>query len=193
MANAKEPGEKKSIFRKWWFWVLAVLIIGALGSGASDSTTTTGTDNSGGQTATESSQPKQEEKKTEYKVGDVVKLNNHEIVVNSVNKNYKSGNQFEKPQNSANTFVVVDLTITNTGNSDLPANEYGFKLEDETGTQRNGTFLSTLDGRMEWVTLSPGGKITGKIPYEAKAGSSVLKLHYSPGAFGGEEVVISLL
>jgi hypothetical protein len=196
MANANETGAKKPIYKKWWFWVLAVFILGALGSGASDTSTNTASNTgSQNQTAQDGNQPadtKQEAAPASYKVGDTVKLNNHEIVVKSVDKNHKSGNPYIKPQSSANTYVVIDVAVSNTGNQELPANQYGFKLEDETGTQRNVTYVDNIDGPMEWVTLSPGGKMSGKMVFEAKQNSSVYKLHYSPGSFGGKEVVIDL-
>jgi len=128
----------------------------------------------------------------EYKVGDTIQLNNHSLKVNSVNKNYKSGNQFEKPQDSNNSFVVVNVTLANTGNDDLSANQFGFKLEDETGTQRTTTFMSSVGNELQSVTLSKGGTTSGNLVFEAKTGSSTLKLHYQGGIFGGEEITVGL-
>ena len=147
---------------------------------------------SGSTSITQSTQPASSDQKSEYKVGDTVMLKNHQLVVTKVNKNYASGNEFDKPQSSENTFVVVDVTITNTGSDNLSVNPYGFKLEDETGVQRDTTSGGLADGKLDSVTLSPNGKTSGKIVFEAKAGSKVLKLHYSPGLYGGDDVVISL-
>ncbi len=130
--------------------------------------------------------------KTTYEVGETIDLSNHQMIVNSVNKNFKSGNEFDKPQNTENVFVTVNVTIKNTGNSDLSANMFGFKLEDETGTQRDTAIIVGINNQLEWVTLSPNGTISGNIGFEAKANSKTLKLHYSGGIAGGGEVIVNL-
>ena len=163
--------------------IVLIIIISAASGGKSSSSSTTNSSGSSNQTA---------DTNKVYKTGDTIQLKNHSLTVNSVNKNYKSGNQFDKPQDSANSFVVVDVTITNTGSDDLLVNDFGFKLEDETGTQRNTTFGGLADGKLQSVTLSKDGKTSGKIVFEAKSGSSVLKLHYQGGVFGGEEVIVNL-
>lgn len=130
--------------------------------------------------------------KTVYTVGETINLKNHQLIVNSVDKNFKSSNQFDTPQNSENVFVTVNVTIVNNGSSDLSVNSFGFTLEDESGTQRNTTIIAGLDNDLGTVTVSPNGKVTGNLGFEAKANSATLKLHYSPGAFGGDEVTINL-
>ena len=183
MSAQKDEREKKPIWKKFWFWVVVIIVIIIASNGSKDNNSST-TSNSGSNSEQASN--------TEYKIGDTIQLKNHSIVVNSVNKNYSSGNQFDKPQDSANSFVVVDVTFINTGNDDLSVNDFGFKLEDETGTQRSTTFDGLSDGKLQSVTLSKGGKTSGKIVFEAKTGSSLLKLHYQGGVFGGNEVIINL-
>jgi hypothetical protein len=124
-----------------------------------------------------------------YKVGDVVQLRNHQFTVTQVVPNYKTGNQFDKPQSDANMFVKVHVVIKNTGNSDLLVNMFGFQLEDETGTMRTVDMIMGLDNQLESVTLVKGGQIEGNIGFEAKQNSKVLKLHYTGGFLGGEEIV----
>jgi len=160
--------------------IVLIIIISAI-AGSSSSNTVPGSGNSK-QTAT----------KTEYAIGDTINLKDHQVIVNSVDANYKSNNEFEKPQNPENSFAVVDVTVVNTGKKDLLVNDWGFKLEDETGTQRSTTFFSGIDGQLESVTLSPNGKISGKIAFEAKKDSSKLVLHYSGGIASGGEVTIKL-
>lgn len=159
-----------------------VIVGGALGGSKTSNTNKDGS----------STPSKEEPKKTIYAVGEVINLSNHQMTVNSVNKNFQSGNMFDKPQNPANVFVTVNVTIKNTGNSDLPANMYGFTLEDETGAKRNTSLIAGLDNQLQWVTLSPAGTITGNIGFEAKANSTTLKLHYSGGIGGGGEVTVNL-
>jgi len=136
---------------------------------------------------------KTEPAKTVYATGETIQLKNHTLVVSDVNKDYKSGNQFDNPQDSNNSYVVMTVAITNTGSSDeLAVNDWGFKLEDETGTQRSTTIGGIADGKLQSVTLAKDGKTSGKIVFEAKKNSSTLKLHYSPGIFGGDDITVNL-
>lgn len=134
----------------------------------------------------------QTETKKEYTIGDTINLKDHQIVVNSVDPNFSSGNMFDKPQSPDNSFVVVDVSVTNSGSKDLLVNDFGFKLEDETGTQRNITIIAGVEGNLQSVTLSPNGKTSGKLAFEAKKDSSKLILHYSGGISSGGEVTIRL-
>ena len=160
--------------------ILALFVIGIIGAAAGGGDTTTTGD--GGT-------KKEENTKTEYKVGEKIDLGNHEIVVNKVVKGYKSTNMFDTTQSKANEFVVVNVTITNTSDDELPANEFGFTLEDEAGVKRNTTIVSDLDNTLEWVNLSKGGKLTGNMVFEAKKSSDKLVLHYTGGLWGKEITV----
>lgn len=170
---------------------LAVIIgmISALGGGGGDSSNTDTASNT--QTETQASDTTAPATNTStYGVGDVVKLNDQELVVTKVDKNYSSGNQFDTPRSSENTYVLVNVSITNTGSSSLSVNPFSFKLEDETGTQRDSA-LAIADSPLQSVSLSQGGKTSGNIVFEAKKDSSTLKLIYSPGLFS-KDVMINL-
>lgn len=183
MADKKEGmSTKKKVGIGCLGIIVFFVLIGALASSGGDSTSST---NNGGSTTTQ-------EAKKDYAAGETINLKNHQLTITSVNKNYSSGNPYDKPQSSDNSYVLVDVSIVNNGGGEIDVNPYGFKLEDESGTQRDNTWGGLADGKLESVTLSPGGKTSGKIVFEAKRGSSVLKLHYSPGLFGGGEVIINL-
>lgn len=162
--------------------LIVVIIAIAIFGGTGDKTTTGGS----------ITNTAESEKKTEYVAGETIKLNNHELVVSGVQQGYKSNNQFDTPQSSENEFVVMTVQFTNTGKDTVDINDFGFKLEDETGTQRGTSISGLVDGRLGVVSVAADGKTSGKLVFEAKKGSSTLKLHYSPGIFGGEAVVIKL-
>ena len=176
--------------------IVLIIIIAAVSGGSKKETTKQTTDTT--QPAqistpeTQKEEVKKEETKTEFGIGETINLKGHQLIVNSVNSNYKSSNQFDKPQSSENNFVVVNVTIVNSGDNDLSANSYGFKLEDETGTQRNSTFVVGVTDELQSVTLSPNGKTSGNLVFEAKKNSSKLILHYSGNILSGGEVTIKL-
>lgn len=163
--------------------IVLIIIISVLASKGGDGSTAT----TGGSSATS-----QEQANKEYALGETISLRNHTLTVKDLNQGYKSGNQFDTPQSQENEFVVLTVEFTNTGTDTVDINDFGFKLEDETGTQRSTTFSGLVDGKLGVVTLSAGGKTSGKIVFEAKKSSSTLKLHYSPGIFGGQVITIKL-
>lgn len=81
--------EKKPIYKRVWFWILIVLVVGGIAGtlgGDDDTSTTTKVE---GETQTEKpstdSQEAQEtsEAPEEYKVGDTVSVDGYEITVNT--------------------------------------------------------------------------------------------------------------
>jgi len=138
------------------------------------------------------STPSSSKEKTEYEVGELIKLRDHEIIVEKVIRNFRSSNQFDKPQKSSNCFVVVDVSITNTSDKDLLVNSFGFTLEDDDGAKRSMTLIAGLDNQLESLSLKPGGQTSGYIGFEAKKDSNLLKLHYEGNIWSGGEKVIDL-
>lgn len=189
MNEKSEEKTKMGIGKKAGIGCLALIVIfiaiGIIVSASTKDSTSTTAPSSSSSLSNPSSTPQQ------YKVGDTVQLKNHQIKVVSFQQGFKTGNQFDKPQSSDNEFVSVNVEVINSGKDSLDVNGFGFKLEDETGTQRNTT-ITTGSDELQSVTLSAGGKTSGVLYFEAKKSSSTLKLHYSPGLFGGSEVTIAL-
>lgn len=146
----------------------------------------------GGGSKTETSKSSKTPVKTEFAIGETVSMKDHQLLVSNLDADYQTGNPYEKPQSPDNVFVVMDVTVTNTGSKDLLVNDWGFKLEDETGTQRSTSWFSGVEGSLQSVTLSPNGKTSGKLAFEAKKDSNKLILHYSGGVLSGGEVTINL-
>ncbi len=161
--------------------LVGIIILAVIFGKASDSS----------KTSPSSNQTKTETKKG-YVIGETVSMKDHQLVVSNLNADYQSGNLYDKPQGSDNVFVVMDVAITNIGSKDLLVNDWGFKLEDETGAQRNTSWFSGVEGSLQSVTLSPNGKTSGKLSFEAKKDSSKLILHYSGGIASGGEITIKL-
>lgn len=154
--------EKKSMSRgaKIGIGCLGLVVLFAVigifaGNGVKDSLNTNST-----QSPTNSSASgNQSNASQQYKVGDTVQLKNHQLKVVSFQQGWKSSNQFDKPQSSDNEFVSVNVEVINNGNDSLDVNSFGFKLEDQTGTQRNTT-ITTGSDELQTVTLSAGGLLS---------------------------------
>lgn len=170
--------EKKSVFKRWWFWVIIVIILigigGAAGGNKGDTATNTGSNNG--------SQDQKAEEKTEFKVGETASFDNKTITVTDVQRNYDTGNQFAQPE-SGKEFVIVTVAIANNGDSNLDYNTFEFKMQDSNGVQQSEAITALSEGKLNSGSLAKGGKVTGKLAYEVPKDDKGLKLLYQNFSF----------
>lgn len=173
--NTKQP---KAWYKKWWVWVLIVVVLiglgGAAGGNKSDTATNIGSNNS--------SQDQKTEEKTEFKVGETATFDDKSITVTDVQRNYDTGNQFAQPE-SGKEFVIVTVQITNNSDSTLDYNTFEFKMQDSNGVQQNEAFSALTEGKLNSGSLAKGGKVTGKLAYEVPKDDAGLKLLYQNFSF----------
>ncbi len=180
--------EKKSIFKKWWFWVIvAIVVIYGIGSlNKSDDGATKEAAGSPSSTAqsSETNKPKEskpseepseepspepepsEDSRTITQVGEVITTKNFKFTLEKLNK--PKGNEFNKPADG-NEFVDVGLIIENISDSDyivssmLMFNAYydGFSMNQSITAAIADNAVNTMDG-----ALAAGKKIRGKLSYE---------------------------
>jgi hypothetical protein len=189
MENQSQTKEKpkKSIWKKWWFWLIVVfVIIIIVAANGGESTTTTST------TGTETTQ--ESTVKDFYSVGEAINISNRILTVNSVEKDWQSTNEFDKPSSPNKKFVVINVTIENKGSDKISFNEYDFDIQDANGVINNvtavaGAGLNTLG----FGELAPGGKKTGDLIYEIdESGLSDLTLTYTADFWGNKTVKVKL-
>lgn len=170
--------DKKPLIKRWWVWVLIVVVLigigGAMGGGKSDTATNTG--NKSG------SQSDKAEEKTEFKVGETATFDDKSITVTDVQRNYDTGNQFAQPE-SGKEFVIVTVKITNNSDSTLDYNTFEFKMQDSNGVQQNEAITALSEGKLNSGSLAKGGKVTGKLAYEVPKDDKGLKLLYQNFSF----------
>lgn len=133
-----------------------------------------------------------------FKIGDAIQRGVIGMKVNSRIIDWHSSNQFDKPRNPGDVFVVVNVTLVNHGTSDLRLSGFwDFKLEDANGVQRSeaisaGIGLKKLSGE-SMTALSPEGIITGDLLFAVpEDATSHLVLHYKPLASFGKPAKIEL-
>lgn len=108
MQGGYDMGEKikKPFYKKIWFWVIAVIVVGGVIVNMQD------TPKKVGQTNAKVEENKEEAKSKTFKVGDVVELKDLKVTVNKVYT--VAGDEFSKPKDG-NEYIAADITLENTG------------------------------------------------------------------------------
>lgn len=188
---------KKPFYKKVWFWVLAVIVVGAIVGGLGGEETATDADT---KETTESTPAKEE---PTFKVGDVVTVGDMEYTVNGLEVSKSVGPSI-MPTDAKGTFLIVDLTVKNNGNEAVMVDSSFFKLkEGDKSFEADATgSMSANQGEDGNITnsfflenLNPDIEMQGKIAFdisEEQANSTKTQLEVSTGAFGTETETINL-
>lgn len=189
--------EKKPIYKRVWFWILVVIIIGAIGSqmgdGAPAATGTTET------TITATEAQTEAEAEALYAVGDEVTAGDIGVVVNSVEEqeSFESDNQFIDAVTTDGKFIVVDATLTNNASDAKTFSSMMFKIVDEQGRNFEALTDANLmmileDQNLFLESVNPGMSRTGVFVFEVPADVEAYSLEISGGLWSGSKTVIRL-
>jgi len=174
---------KKPVYKKAWFWIVAVIIVAGIAGGGEDTPTET--------TETANTQSKQEEVvKDTFAVGEEVKLNDNILRVNDVKKS--NGTEWDTPK-SGYEYVIVDVTIKNGGTESITYNPFDFKVQNSKGQITDMTFTTiNNDTALQSGELVGGGEVSGTVAFEQPAGDENLVLKYSANMFSDKEIKVEL-
>jgi hypothetical protein len=162
------------------FALAAVLLLMGCGEATVSST---GTSGGGSKPAAEA--------KTEFKVGEGIKVNEAVLTVVSA-KQFTPTNEFDKPE-SGKVFYIVNMRIQNGGKTPVDYNEFNYKIQDANGVQKDAAFVgSEVPNKMNSGSLAAGGKIDANIVFQVPADMKSLKLIMEPNFFSKQQVTIVL-
>lgn len=178
---------KKKIYKRWWFWVLALIIAGGIAASGSDEPKKVASNDGAAQTQSEE---KQDTNKTKvFKVGDTVEIKDFKVTVNKVSTS-KGGEVF-KPK-SGNEFLKVDITLDNISDqSQNVSSILMFKVVDKDGRSYNQTITENQQGQLDGE-VGPGRKMTGEYVVEVPKESKGLELEFDSSLLSGGQVVVEL-
>lgn len=186
----KESGKtnKTPLYKKWWFWVIVVFVVVAVGGGAASNQNG---EKVGEVETAESAQGTSSN--NEHAVGDIIAIDNKEVVVTKVERNYSTGSSYAVPK-AGREFVRVTLEIKNNSNDTVSYYSIDWKMEDSEGALDTSSFTGSLndDNTLSSGELTSGGKKTGTLVFEVPAGDTNLKLHYQPSFWSNKDVIIKL-
>lgn len=167
--------------------VLALIIIGAAGSGGSEPAPAAASSTSAAAPKSESKAPV---KKT-FGVGESAELK--DIVVTLVSVEESSGSQFNQPTDG-NVFVICEFEIENNSSSEINVSsllsfaaycdDYSLNFS-LTALLEKGN-RNQLDGQ-----IAAGKKMNGIIGYEVPIGWNELEIRFTPSFWSGNEIIFT--
>ena len=203
--------KKKSIFKRWWFWVIAVIVLFALvptddaeeGASESDKAPKTAVESEseeeGAEAVVEEEEAPEEVAEPEPEapgIGDVVKVGDFEVTLHGSSTASNVGGEYG--QNAQGTFLLVELTIKNIGNKAVTVDSSQFKLLHD-GVEFNSDGTAALyandDNSLFLTSINPGNSITSILPFdvsEEAANSDGLVVQISEGLFSSKSANIEL-
>lgn len=195
MAEEVVGKPKKSIFKKWWFWVIAVLVVGAIASnsGGKGGTSPATTPTSGSTTSTTEAAPAAADGEKAAKIGVPLKVGDLVFTVKdaSMTKLLKS-----PLGNKKGNWMVVTVSVKNESKEAVTIDSSFFKLIEGDGTayETDSDNLMYLDAQQNFFLekINPKLEKQGKVLFALPEGVKDLKLQVQTGAFGTETGLITL-
>lgn len=187
-----KDSKETPVYKKWWFWVIIVLIIiiagGAAGSANKDPKKVGETGSAGDEIA---EQVASDAEKT-FKVGDVISIDDQEMTINSVERDWKTRNEYIKAKDGKE-YVRLNVTLKNNSNDKISYYSSYWTMEDSDGAIENSTIVVGDDDTLSYGELAAGGKKSGNLIFEMPKGANGLKVHYKPSFWSGDrEAIIEL-
>lgn len=191
--DGKTYVQKKPFYKRVWFWILAIILIGVIGSavgGSGDSDTAKKVSDSSDtakKVSTTDAKSSSSAKQTTFKVGETAEYKGVQFKVNKVD--YTSGDSDVDSPDSGKQYAVVNITITNNSDDKVDYNPYDYKLDDNGNQTDFDSYVSTVDSNLNSGTLATGATVTGNLVGEA-ATNDKLKLIYQGNMFSNAEHVV---
>ena len=208
--NEVEGRLKKPIYKRVWFWVLAVVVLGSFATGgddeaetitAADTQTQTTTETETTAESSESAAPVAEEPapvEPSFTIGQVVNVGDVEYTVNSLSTATTLGSEYSN-QTANGVYLVVEVRVKNNGQKAMMVDTNLFSLVDgEIVYDSDGTatmYANTDESGFFLENLNPGLEKTGKVVFDVPQStidSSTKQLKVTTGFFGTESALINL-
>lgn len=186
---------KKPFYKKWWVWLIAIVVISAIATGGDDEVKSPDTSKEASVQAKEDKpkekkkEPKKEEK-TEFGIGEKAELKNNVVEIIEIEKS--SGSDFDKPK-SGKEFVIVHISIENNGDKDISYNPFNFKMKNSNGQIEDITFTTVdSDTALSSGDLAPGGNVKGTLAFEQPIDDEALQLIFEPSFWSDKKITFNL-
>ncbi len=174
--------KKKPIFKRWWFWIIAVVvIIGIWGSGGGDEGDVKQAGSPGVTTPTK-------EAEKIFAIGDSIDVGKFGITINSSTEQDKfhSDNMFIEDVTTEGKFVAVEAKIVNNDKEARTIDTNMFKLVDsqnrEFGVYSKAELMTILGDKYLFLeSVNPGMSRSGVFVFEVPKDVNEYSLKMYPG------------
>ena len=196
LAPNQEPAKKvkKSIFKRWWFWAIAaIIIISAFTNGREDEPKAVNNSPSG-QTATESTSGSPKEGMTEeetpkfFKLGETVETKTVKAAITGMEK--PTGSSFNKPA-EGKEFILLNVTVENISDSELNISSMlgiNAYVDDEAISESLSAQMAKDDTKTLDGTIAAGKKLSGTLGYEVPKDWKQIEIHFQPDVYGNTTI-----
>lgn len=178
------------------FLALAVLLLASLACGSSTSPTLVATSappvDSGSQPQEQPTQALAPVTQQNYKVGDVVSIGDHVLVVLGWENVQPS--DFSKPD-AGKKFVAVELLLVNNSQSAMSVSTLlQMSMKDDTGQKYDVDFMAStaIGGASVDGELAPGEKVRGKVGFQVAENATGLQFVFDASVWGTGKVFVDL-
>lgn len=165
-------------------FIIAIILIGGIGSALSDGKDKK--DTSVKTSTKEISQKKQDEPKKDelkdfYNVGETANYKGIQMTVMKVDKS--NGSEYDKPK-EGKEFVIATVKIKNGAKDRISYNPFYFKIQNSKGQIEDGTFSTVdQDTALKSGELAPGGEVEGTVIFEEPIDDKGMLLQYQDNIF----------
>ena len=186
-SNGKEVtnmSEKKPIYKKWWFWVLIVLIIGIIALATSGGDSSAGNESvtpaGSGTTATQKAADK-----TNFNVGETYSDRNIKITFTGANDNFTNIQEYSDVP-AGKKVIQATFDFENVGSSDFLASDWDFKCYADNESCEEFIWV---DNYSFSDNLSAGKTASGRSVYfTVPEGAASIVLEYEPDFWSSKKI-----
>lgn len=175
---------KKPFYKKWWVWLIAVIIIGSIASSGEEESSSEQDSKSVSSETAKKSEKKVEKK--EFTIGQEVKVGKLSYTVKDVEETKKISNVLGD-KTTDGKFAVVELTIKNNDKKARMADTNMFKVKTADGTEYSAdaeldTYVNDEGIGFFLEEINPNLSKTGKVVFELPADAKKYNIEVSSGA-----------
>ena len=193
----RNDGEKKKGGKLKWIIIVivAIAIIGALGSGGDDEGNVQETQDVSAGSENESNSLPEETESVEsdntYSVGETADIDN--IQTTLVSATESEGSEYNSPADG-NVFVLLEFEIANNSDSDISVSSmmsFEAYCDDYSITQSLSGLLESDKGQLDG-DVAAGKKMNGVIAYEVPADWTEIEVTFTPDFWFGDDIVFTV-
>jgi uncharacterized membrane protein YfhO len=164
--------------------IAALLLIAVAGCGSDGPSQNNAADKSGGTSSAVSASAEKI-----YQVGETASLFDFKLTIDEVQKSDSYHQQILK---DGMEFVMVKVTLENTGNESKPYHYASFKLFSSASEQDLNMTTLDIPDELHQGDLAPGEKVSGFIPYQHPKNDPVMNLQFTPNIMSDRLIIFQL-